>query len=74
MAKKNKMPMTVSDDQWQAQNDAETLARAAEIKADKKRMAKASQAAKKLVDEAAARAKAMKQIAKVKPNASKKRK
>lgn len=55
--------MTKSDAQWEAQNDAETLARAAEIKADKKRMAAASSAAKKMVDEAAMRAKAMKRIA-----------
>ena len=59
--------MTSSDAEWRAQSDAETLARAAEIKADKARMAKASAAAKKMVDEAAARAKAMKQIAKSGP-------
>lgn len=63
MAKKMNKPMPMTEKDWQAQDDANTLARAAEIKADKARMAKASQAAKKLVEEAAARAKAMKQIA-----------
>lgn len=53
--------------QWEAERDAETLARAAEIKSDKKRMAAASKAAKKMVDDAAARAKAMKQIARKAP-------
>lgn len=64
--------MTEKD--WQAQDDANTLARAAEIQADKTRMAAASKAAKSMVTEVTARAKAIKRIAsksKSKPKRSK---
>lgn len=53
-----------SDEAWQAESDAETLARAAEIQADKKRLKKAAKAAKSMVSDAQIRAKAMKRIAK----------
>ena len=65
MAKIKNQPL--DDTQWMAREDAETLARAAEIRADKARMAKAALAAKQLVDKASARAKAMKRIARAKP-------
>lgn len=56
-----------SEKDWQAENDAETLARAAEIKADKKRMSAAASAAKKMVDDAAVRTKALKRVARTSP-------
>lgn len=48
---------------WQAQDDARALAQAEEIKADKPRLDKAQQAAKKMADEEAERAKAMRKVA-----------
>jgi hypothetical protein len=63
---KNKLSAP-SDDEWMARDDANTLARAAEIKADKARMAKAAKAAQKMVDDAQVKARALKRIAKTKP-------
>lgn len=60
-----KTPKT--DAEWEAQGDAETLARAAEIQADKKRLKRAAKAAKSMVSDAQTRAKAMKRIAKKAP-------
>ena len=56
--------MIKSEKDWEAESDANTLARAAEIQADKKRLAAAAKAAKGMVEEASTRAKAMKRIAK----------
>lgn len=39
------MKLTVQEKKWRAESDADTLSRAAEIKADKKRMAAAERAA-----------------------------
>lgn len=54
------------EESWRAESDAETLARAAEIKADKARMAKAAAAAQKMLKDAKTRASAMARISKVK--------
>lgn len=58
-----KNPMVASEKDWEAQNDADTLARAEEIKADNQRMKRAAKAAADMEKEAAVRAKAMKSIA-----------
>jgi len=39
------MKLTMQEKKWRAESDADTLSRAAEIKADKKRMAAAERAA-----------------------------
>lgn len=39
------MKLTAQEKKWRAESDADTLSRAAEIKADKKRMAAAERAA-----------------------------
>lgn len=53
-----------SERDWQAENDANTLARADEIKSDKSRLDRAAEAARKMQEEADARAKSLKRIAK----------
>jgi membrane protein involved in colicin uptake len=49
--------------EWQAEDDARSLAQAEEIKADKARLDKAQSAAKRMADEEAERAKAMRKVA-----------
>jgi hypothetical protein len=49
--------------EWQAEDDARSLAQAEEIKADKPRLDKAQDAAKRMADEEAERAKAMRKVA-----------
>lgn len=56
--------MPKSEAQWQAEDDANTLARAAEIQGNKKRLSAAAKAASKMVDEAQTRVTAMKRISK----------
>jgi hypothetical protein len=55
------MPETEAE--WQAEDDARALAQAEEIKSDKPRMDKARDAAKKMADEEAERARAMRKVA-----------
>jgi hypothetical protein len=63
------------EESWQAEMDAETLARAEEIRADKARLTKASKAAKKMVADAKTKATAMAKVArKGKTNARKNKK
>jgi hypothetical protein len=57
-------PKIRSEADWEAENDANTIARAAEIQADKKRLMRAAKAAKRLQDEAKAKAKGMAKLAK----------
>ncbi len=66
MAAKTKATAPAKDD-WEAESDAHTLAQAEAIKADKRRMGRAAKAAKKLADEQAEKAKAMKKIARKSP-------
>jgi len=54
---------TKSQDQWEAENDAQTLVSAEAIKADEPRYKKAQVAAKKLLKEQEDKAAAMKKIA-----------
>lgn len=54
MAKKNKVlaaDVPYDDSEWRAEEDARTLLRAEEIRADRKRLAKAKSWAKKRADE-----------------------
>ena len=44
------MKLTVQEKKWRAESDADTLSRAAEIKADKKRMAAAERAAMEMAN------------------------
>lgn len=53
-----------SERDWQAEEDANTLSRAEEIKADKARMKSAADAARRMQEDAEIRAKALKRIAK----------
>ena len=57
------MPNQKSEEEWQAESDAHTLAEAELIKGDEKRHGKAQEAAKRLADEAQERAFSMKKIA-----------
>jgi len=52
-----------TDAEWQAEEDARSLARAEEIKADESRLSKAQDAAKVMADEEAEKAKAMRKVA-----------
>lgn len=54
-------PMTEAE--WQARDDARTLARAEEIKADESRLQTAQDAAKKMLDEQRDEAKALSKVA-----------
>lgn len=58
--------MSKQDREWQAEEDAHTLARAAEIKRDKRRAARAVKAAKKKAADAAKEVKAVTKQAGVK--------
>ena len=44
------MKLTAQEKKWRAESDADTLSRAAEIKADKKRMAAAERAAMEMAN------------------------
>lgn len=44
------MKLTLQEKKWRAESDADTLSRAAEIKADKKRMAAAERAAMEMAN------------------------
>ena len=59
------MPVALSADEkrWQAEHDARTLAEAEQIKQDEKRLADAQTAAKRMADEEAEKAKAMRKVA-----------
>ena len=58
------MPSISADEKrWQAEADARTLAEAETIKQDNKRLMEAQTAAKKMADEEAERAKAMRKVA-----------
>jgi len=52
-----------SEEDWKAECDANTLAEAEGIKSDEKRLAKAQEAAKRMLAEQEARAKALKALA-----------
>lgn len=56
--------MEKSDKTWQEDSDADTLARAAEIKADKARMQGAKRGAKRMLEKEAPRLTALKKVAK----------
>ena len=56
--------ITAEDRKWMARSDAQTLAEAAAIKADKRRMAAATAAAKQFEKEAVAKARAFRDLAK----------
>lgn len=56
--------MSKQELQWRAEDDARTLARAEEIKADKKREIAARSMAKKQLDEVLKRAEGLKKISK----------
>lgn len=58
-----KTAQPISDKQWEAQSDAETLASGAAIRADKPRLARAAKAAQKLSKDAQVKATAMKRVA-----------
>lgn len=51
------------DKEWESQCDAETLANAAAIKADRPRFTRAQKAAKRMADEQQTKASALKRIA-----------
>jgi len=53
----------VSDKEWRARDDADTLARAEEIKADKTRLDTAQAAATKMAEDKAEEAAAMRKVA-----------
>lgn len=61
---------TKTEQEWEAEYDAGTLAKAEEIKADAKRLAKAQKAAKKLQEEKAKEAAALAKIANLRKNSS----
>lgn len=65
MAKKKKVtaPVAISERDWQARDDARTLAQAKTIMADKARLAKAAKEAAKMAEDKMTEAKAMKSIA-----------
>jgi hypothetical protein len=66
--------MSKSEEDWQAEDDAHTIARAEEVKADPERLKRAQKAAKRIVEQEKARAKAMEKLAKAKleyPNSPK---
>lgn len=54
-----------NEKKWKRESDANTLAEAAAIRADKGRLAGAKTAAKSMAEEQAVKAKAMKQVAKM---------
>jgi len=58
---------TAFDKEWEAQNDARTIAESQVIVNDKKRYNAAIKAAQKMADEKAKEAKAMKGVARRKP-------
>lgn len=64
--------MSSEEKRWEAESDARTLARAEEIKADSKRVQKASQAAKKMALEASKEAASMQKVASGKVKTTKK--
>ncbi len=58
------MPTLAQDEKrWRAESDARTLAEAEQIKQDEPRLTEAQQAAKRMADEEAERAKAMRKVA-----------
>lgn len=57
--------ISYDDKKWKRESDANALAEAAAIKADKQRLAGAKIAAKSMAEEQAVKAKAMKQVAKM---------
>ncbi len=61
---------TSIDRDWEAENDASTLAEAELIKADEKRMKKAQEAAKKMADEARDRAHALEDASRAYPKSN----
>ena len=61
-----KRAMTVDDKRWEAEGDAETLARAAEIQASPARKKAASGAAKNMIKSESARLKGLQKVAKTK--------
>ncbi len=62
------MATTKSEEDWQAENDANTLANAEAIRANPEKFERAQKAAKRMLAEEEARAKAMKTIAGAKMN------
>ena len=56
-------PMTEEDKKWQRRDDARTLARAEEIKADKERLKNAHIGAKEILEEEAERLKGLSKVA-----------
>lgn len=56
-------PVTAEDRKWRAESDARTLADAQRIKEDLPRLESAQEAAKRMADEEAEKAKAMRKIA-----------
>jgi len=59
-------PMAADDRRWQAESDAHTLARAAEIEADSKRFNAATKVAKKMAEERMKETVALEQVARAK--------
>lgn len=57
------LDVPASEARWRAEDDARALAQAEEVKADKARLSKAQEAAKKMADEDAARVRAMRKVA-----------
>ena len=66
------LSQAAQEKQWQRQNDARTLADAAEIKKDKIRMAGAVKESKVMVKNDIKRLSAMKSVAQIKPSFKKK--
>ncbi len=62
------VPMSVEEERWRAEEDARTLARAEEIKADAKRHAKAVAQAQAMLNEQNDRLKSLKKIAGSEPS------
>jgi hypothetical protein len=58
----------LSDAEWQAKDDARTLAEAEEIKMDKERLERAKAAANKILEEKREEAKAMAKVARKSPD------
>ena len=56
-----------SDEQWQREEDAYTLAKAEEIKSDPARLSKAKQTAKQLLDDQRRQASSLSRVAGVQP-------
>lgn len=57
-------PISAEEAEWRRQDDARTLARAEEIKADKERLAEAHRGAKEILEKEATRLKGLSKVAK----------